>query len=324
MKSRHGVASWICRSLQAAIAGGTVVVLVGCGGGSSLDGGSANSSGQAGTRAVAPGSATPGRSTVQSASSGTATPQLTLATDLEVTGITKVAEVRVGRTSFDYTFKITVRNKGSSAYGSVVLTLTSAGAGATVVDGTVAMGSIAAGAETSPADTITIRQDRLQTFNAAALVWSIEGSTGLAPKEQLAALENSGAIPKLERGNTLQGIDANGNGVRDDVEAYINANYTMPLQRAAALQAAKAFQATLLVDPSNVQAAKVTASRVIDGLNWIFSRFDGAPATKDPSQVSKELEAITTNTKQRLLAYLAYNKALDGTSSALPEGDTCE
>ena len=38
----------------------------------------------------------------------------------------------------------------------------------------------------------------------------------------------------------------------------------------------------------------------------------------------KELEGVTTNTKARLLAYLAYNKALDGTSSSLPVGDTCE
>ncbi len=55
---------------------------------------------------------------------------------------------------------------------------------------------------------------------------SFASSDAVAPqpalREQIAQLEKSGQIPSLDRTNTLLGIDANNNGVRDDIEAYIN------------------------------------------------------------------------------------------------------
>jgi len=156
------------------------------------------------------------------------------------------------------------------------------------------------------------------------------GSSGTAadtsktPKEQVMALETSGAIPKLDRGNTLVGTDANANGVRDDVEAFVTSNYTTSIQRTAAMQTAKAMQQALNVDKADILAVKVVAREISRGINCIYTKFDGANGAKQPAQVAQELEAITANTKQRLLAYLQFNKALDGTSSALPEGDSCE
>jgi hypothetical protein len=38
----------------------------------------------------------------------------------------------------------------------------------------------------------------------------------------------------------------------------------------------------------------------------------------------RELESMTTNTKERLQAYLAYNKAQSGSVSTEPEGATCD
>lgn len=145
-----------------------------------------------------------------------------------------------------------------------------------------------------------------------------------APKEQVMLLETSGAIPQLERSNTLQGTDANANGVRDDIEAIITSTYTSSIQRAAAMQTAKALQSALTVDKSDILAVKEVSREISYGVNCLYSKFDGANGSKQPAQVIQELESMTTNTKQRLLEYLQFNKALDGTSSALPEGDTCE
>jgi hypothetical protein len=64
---------------------------------------------------------------------------------------------------------------------------------------------------------------------------STASDTAKTPKEQVVDLEASGAIPKLDRGNTIIGTDANANGVRDDVEAFITNNYTSSIQRAAAM-----------------------------------------------------------------------------------------
>lgn len=140
---------------------------------------------------------------------------------------------------------------------------------------------------------------------------------------QIANLENSGAIPKLDRSDSLTGSDANNNGVRDDIDAYITANYSVANQKAAALQTAKALQSTLTVDISNIESVKEINRTVSRGIDCIFTVFTDN-SSQNPTQAAQELESITTNTKSRLIAYLKYNKALDGTSSALTEGDSCE
>ncbi|MGE0098763.1 MAG: hypothetical protein AB7S86_10475 [Hydrogenophaga sp.] len=52
--------------------------------------------------------------------------------------------------------------------------------------------------------------------------------------------------------------------------------------------------------------------------------FPGIEGFKDAYRMSQEMEALTTNTLQRLKAYMAYNKAVSGTVSQLPTGDTCD
>ena len=83
-----------------------------------------------------------------------------------------VSRTRVGRTLFDYKYKVTLTNSGGALTG-VTATVTSAVAATQIIDGTVAIDSLVAGAAVSPADTITIRQDRTQTFNPGALVWNV-------------------------------------------------------------------------------------------------------------------------------------------------------
>lgn len=146
----------------------------------------------------------------------------------------------------------------------------------------------------------------------------------VTPKERIMSLETSGVIPNLERENTIAGTDVNSNGIRDDIDTFITSNYTIEEQRAAAMQYAKAMQNSLLVDTSNMTAVKEVNRQGSRANHCLYSKFDGSAGTKQPAQVGAELESITTNTKQRLLAYLAFNKALDGTSWAMPEGDSCE
>lgn len=144
------------------------------------------------------------------------------------------------------------------------------------------------------------------------------------PVQKVAALETSGAIPQLERTASVSGGDTNTNGVRDDIDAYITSQYSSAPQRAAAQQMAKALQKSLLVNPQDINAVKSIDREISRGINCIYAKFDGANGSQPPAKVAQVLESLTTNTKERLLAYLNYNKALDGTSSALPEGDSCE
>ncbi|RZL06808.1 MAG: hypothetical protein EOP40_16995, partial [Rubrivivax sp.] len=96
-----------------------------------------------------------------------------------VTGLTKLSEKRIGRTLFEYEFRITVQN-GAAAQTGLNAQLTAAGAGTTIVQGEVPVGNIAAGASLTPSGTITLRQDRQQAFQPNQLVWTFTAS-GPAP-----------------------------------------------------------------------------------------------------------------------------------------------
>ena len=140
----------------------------------------------------------------------------------------------------------------------------------------------------------------------------------------LAQLEGSGAIPKLDRTTSLSGPDSNGNGVRDDIDAYIQSKFTNLTQRQAAAQTAKALQSTLTVDAANKDATTAVSQSMTNATHCLYSRFADVQGANSPGAVSRDLEAMTANTKARLKAYLAYNSARDGTTSSLPKGDTCE
>ena len=142
--------------------------------------------------------------------------------------------------------------------------------------------------------------------------------------EKLADLENRSLIPKLDRSDSLEGPDQDNNGIRDDVDAYIAQHYPEPAQRKAAEQFARAMQLAVTGGSASVDAARSIRRQSSEAISCLYDRFDGTNGSKYPAAVGKELTRITTNTKPRLKAYLAYNKTLSGTSWATPEGDNCE
>ena len=48
--------------------------------------------------------------------------------------------------------------------------------------------------------------------------------SALTPTQKITKMEDSGELPKLERTNTVEGFDADKNGIRDDVDTYIKKN----------------------------------------------------------------------------------------------------
>lgn len=99
----------------------------------------------------------------------TATPA---ASQLQVTALQKVAEKRINRTTYEYTYLVSIRNNGSANATNVVATLSTAGAGTEIIDATVVAGTINAGATVTPSgDVVVIRQDRTVPFSPDALGW---------------------------------------------------------------------------------------------------------------------------------------------------------
>jgi hypothetical protein len=135
----------------------------------------------------------------------------------------------------------------------------------------------------------------------------------------MAQLESSGTLPALDRSTSIAGPDANGNGVRDDIDAYIARLPLTPEQQRAALQKAKTLQMTLTTDLID----KVALQKVGDA-GMASTKCLGKNFAENSSGMSSRIESMTANTRERAKRYMEYNAARSGSSTSWPNGDTCE
>lgn len=147
-------------------------------------------------------------------------------------------------------------------------------------------------------------------------------SAGQQLGAEIARLEQQGVLPTLDRGTDIRGPDANANGVRDDVEAYIAGLSLTDAQRKAALQTARNQQAKLLVDPTDPEAVAALSRQSIAATKCMGDVFE--PERRRSYEFSERIEALVANTPERAKRYLRYMTALSGTSVAYPVGPTCE
>lgn len=133
------------------------------------------------------------------------------------------------------------------------------------------------------------------------------------------AADKSDALPALNRDATVLGVDANGNGVRDDLDAYIAALPDTVLQKAALSQMAAAIGNALTTDTANLSSMLIASKKIAAAAACNHARYDSATASKK----SAEIEKISVNTKTRFQAYDKFNAALSGTTFVRPQGDGC-
>jgi hypothetical protein len=144
------------------------------------------------------------------------------------------------------------------------------------------------------------------------------------PQEKIAQLEAQGQLPQLERLPLVAGIDIDNDGVRDDIGEHIRRTYTEPAQYRAAMQMARAYQNQLLVDTHDHLALQAASEQMMRAIGCLEFAFPGSEQGSQRFKLLTTMRDLTTNTKERLLAYLAYNKARSGSVSVSTEGNTCE
>jgi len=151
----------------------------------------------------------------------------------------------------------------------------------------------------------------------------VNNEAALTPAQKIAKMEDSGGLPKLERTDTVEGIDADKNGIRDDIDVYIQKTYPSAERQKAVSQYARSLQASLSVDKADKIAVKAITNEKARAISCIFEKI---PNGKSPNgdRVVKEILSMTTNTKQRQLEYLALDKALDGTVISEQHEDVCD
>ena len=146
-------------------------------------------------------------------------------------------------------------------------------------------------------------------------------SSALSLAQQIEALERKGAYPALDRSSDIAGPDVNQNGVRDDIEAWINAQPVTEPQRKALMQKARTLQRTLLIDLGDKSELEASGARIAASSRCGLIQF---PDYLDFSKLAGRIEAMTANTKERAQRYMQYNAARSGSSTTSPRGDTCE
>lgn len=148
------------------------------------------------------------------------------------------------------------------------------------------------------------------------------GLQGTTLAEQIKALEDSGQLPKLDRSRDIKGIDADNNGIRDDIDVWIAAQPFSDSQKNAARQSARVRQAELLADLTDKSELDRLGNLSMASVKCL--RLSFMPDYQQGYDLSGKIVALTANTKQRAKQYLAYNRAVSGSSGRLPEGNTCE
>jgi hypothetical protein len=213
-----------------------------------------------------------------------------------------VSSTRVDRTRFDYVYRIVVRNPGPAFAADAIASVSSLSSATAVIDATVKVGDVAPLAEASSTDTFTIRQDRLIAFNPSNLKWNV------------LAFPVSGAVLPPDPGTagevSLQGVDQNGNDVRDDLERFILTRYASPPSRNALFEYARLFQDAL--ETTTADAAMEVRKRQI--LNHLCLT---AVAGSSAQSLSDSVLAHALNTLPRARRFFEFD-ALSGGMYALP------
>jgi hypothetical protein len=130
---------------------------------------------------------------------------------------------------------------------------------------------------------------------------------------------NQRVLPPLDLGDSVAGVDADANGVRDDLDQIIAAQNDTPLQKAALAGTARALRTSLTTDPRNTIAVSRAAARLDEAIACVFERFDAAEA-EEQVQWLKQLSA---NTVARLESYMEFNRASNGAAVDPPVQAIC-
>lgn len=181
---------------------------------------------------------------------------------------------------------------------------------------------------------------RVSTRNPATVSPSVSGSTvtvqGVSVGSTAVSIEDGpystvlyvnvvAATTTEDLSSGLRGIDANANGIRDDIDNLIATKFSQtPATKKAAEQKARALQA--LMEATTKDQAYAAMEKIGKSTNCIFEVLPENTIQHQDlrNSMSKEIEALTANTRERFVKYWDSSKLLGGGYFADPVGPACE
>lgn len=150
----------------------------------------------------------------------------------------------------------------------------------------------------------------------------VTGDTGESPEDAIKRLEDEGKLPVLDRSDDLVGPDENKNGIRDDIDTFIEAQAYTSTQTEAVHQYARQMQRAVTFEGSSTQDAERISDAGDRAQGCIFERFTEWEMASD---IAENVEKLTANSAPRIRNYLRYNALLDGTVYTLEKkGTACD
>jgi hypothetical protein len=138
------------------------------------------------------------------------------------------------------------------------------------------------------------------------------GPTALLPEDELDRLfPNLPPDPGEAGKQTLEGMDADGDGVRDDVQRWIYRRYSNEeLKRKAMLQYAKALQASIVnVNRDRPEQVRQRAIETLRANDCAYGIFGGIDQTSEERRI---VDLQILNTQERVIASLTVDAKLSG------------
>jgi len=89
------------------------------------------------------------------------------------------------------------------------------------------------------------------------------------------------------------------------------------------MQAARVQQQSMLIDLADPAAVIALGDASMASTVCMADTFANGSAVSS-RELNLKIEAITANTPERARRYIQYMRALSGTSTAYPDGNTCE
>jgi hypothetical protein len=147
------------------------------------------------------------------------------------------------------------------------------------------------------------------TSNAPTASNAVQANKSSVLNPQIGAVENQAGRPGVKSTDfdaSIAGIDANKNGIRDDIEQYIEKTYPDPAKRAAMMQYAKAQQ-NFILTATTPERAQLAAQELWRSFACARSQL-GRPWL----DATKDVLAMYLNTRDRLNAQAKAQDNLAG------------
>lgn len=146
------------------------------------------------------------------------------------------------------------------------------------------------------------------------------GSSPTSVIEARAMAEATGKIPKLDRTTSILGVDANANGVRDDIDVWIDSRPDTPAQKAAMKGFSASLNSEMALDVSNPGAVQAVGDAGSTALSCLFDVY----GVDRGAEIMREVNKMTLNTRERFNAYMNADRAMSGHSFKIANrGATC-